>query len=52
MCDFMQKCREAINADIEAYSAIPQPPQEFEFIGDLKKPLEYHFKPGRGVDDG
>ena len=52
MCDFMQKCRDAINADIEAYSAIPQPPQEFEFIGDLKKPLEYHFKPGRGVDTG
>ena len=53
MSNFMDSCRQAIAADIEAFSNIPQPPREsFGFIEDLKKPLEYHFKPGRGIDTG
>ena len=53
MNNFIEKNRQAIAADIEAFSNIPQPPRESSgFIEDLKKPLEYHFKPGRGIDTG
>ena len=53
MSNFMDNNRQAIAADIEAFSNIPQPPREsFGFIEDLKKPLEYHFQPGRGIDTG
>ncbi|MBR4666544.1 MAG: hypothetical protein IKO93_21935, partial [Lentisphaeria bacterium] len=38
---------------IKAFSQIPQPPREsFGFIEDIKSPLEYHFRPGRGCDAG
>ena len=53
MSSFMENCRQAIADGIEAFSNIPQPPREsFGFIEDLKKPLEYHFQPGRGIDTG
>ena len=38
---------------IKAFSQIPQPPREsFGFIEDIKSPLEYHFRKGRGCDAG